>query len=214
MITRKVAAILSLSALSKNLENFPGTAELYPCDNVDKEYEECKSTTLTSYDAKHCEKIRKTKASCLERFMKDDLDQEDFCDDGGGIQSIHGEDIDEGYFGGCQALAKFGDCGESDDFLDESLDGDDHNKNSISALQESNFDTSAQRWEQHLKEYKESLQKKATAAGFDRPIDYLWHEREKDPLYCRISYEIYKKCLSENEKETCEYMRNNCPQFK
>ncbi|CAL5321997.1 unnamed protein product [Camellia sinensis] len=95
MITRKVAAILSLSALSKNLENFPGTAELYPCDNVDKEYEECKSTTLTSYDAKHCEKIRETKASCLERF--------------------------------------------------------------------------------------------------DRPIDYLWHEREKDPQYCRISYEIYKK---------------------
>lgn len=73
--------------------------------------------------------------------MKDDLDQEDFCDDGGGIQSIHGEDVDEGYFGGCQTLAKFGDYGESDDFLDESLDGDDHNKNSISALQESNFDT-------------------------------------------------------------------------
>ncbi|GMP21900.1 hypothetical protein CsSME_00000126 [Camellia sinensis var. sinensis] len=71
----------------------------------------------------------------------------------------------------------------------------------------------AQRWEQHLKEYKESLQKKATAAGFDRPIDYLWHEREKDPRYCRISYEMYKKCLS--EKETmCEFMRNNCPQFK
>ncbi|GMP21927.1 hypothetical protein CsSME_00000138 [Camellia sinensis var. sinensis] len=42
-------------------------------------------------------------------------------------------------------------------------------------------------------EYKESLQKKATAAGFDRPIDYLWHEREKDPQYCRISYEVYKK---------------------
>ncbi|XP_028060982.1 uncharacterized protein LOC114264535 isoform X7 [Camellia sinensis] len=131
-ITRKVAAILSLSALSKNLENFPGTAELYPCDNVDKEYEECNSTTPTSYDAKHCEKIRKMKASCLEQ-------------------------------------------------------------------------------------YKESLQKKATAAGFDRPIDYLWHEREKDPQYCRISYEMYKKCLSENEKEKetmCEFMRNNCPQFK
>ncbi|CAL5364949.1 unnamed protein product [Camellia sinensis] len=141
-ITRKVAAILSLSALSKNLENFPGTAELYPCDNVDKEYEECNSTTPTSYDAKHCEKIRKMKASCLER---------------------------------------------------------------------------AQRWEQHQEEYKESLQKKATAAGFDRPIDYLWHEREKDPQYCRISYEMYKKCLSENEKEKetmCEFMRNNCPQFK
>lgn len=76
-----------------------------------------------------------------EGFMKDDLDQEDFCDDGGGIQSIHGEDIDEGYFGGCQALTKFGDYGESDDFLDESLDGDDHNKDSISSLQESNFDT-------------------------------------------------------------------------
>lgn len=76
-----------------------------------------------------------------EGFMKDDLDQEDFCDDGGGIQSIHGEDIDEGYFGGCQTLAKFGDYGESDDFLDESLDGDDHNKDSISSLQESNFDT-------------------------------------------------------------------------
>ncbi|KAF5959333.1 hypothetical protein HYC85_000542 [Camellia sinensis] len=90
----------------------------------------CNSTTPTSYDAKHCEKIRKTKASCLEQ-------------------------------------------------------------------------------------YKESLQKKATAAGFDRPIDYLWHEREKDPQYCRISYEMYKKCLSENEKETmCEFMRNNCPQFK
>ncbi|GMP21887.1 hypothetical protein CsSME_00000125 [Camellia sinensis var. sinensis] len=102
--------------------------ELDPCDNVDKEYEECKSTTPTSYDAKHCEKIRKTKASCLEQ-------------------------------------------------------------------------------------YKESLQKKATAAGFDRPIDYLWHEREKDPQYCRISYEMYKKCLC--EKETmCEFMRNNCPQFK
>ncbi|KAL7205001.1 hypothetical protein ACSBR2_018012 [Camellia fascicularis] len=137
-ITRNVAVILSLSALSKNLTNFPGMAELDPCDNVDKEYEECKSTTPTSYDAKHCEKIRKTKASCLER---------------------------------------------------------------------------AQRWEQYLKEYKESLQKKATAAGFDRPIDYLWHEREKDPRYCRISYEMYKKCLS--EKETmCESMRNNCPQFK
>ncbi|XP_028060979.1 uncharacterized protein LOC114264535 isoform X5 [Camellia sinensis] len=131
-ITRNVAVILSLSALSKNLTNFPGMVELDPCDNVDKEYEECKSTTPTSYDAKHSEKIRKTKASCLEQ-------------------------------------------------------------------------------------YKESLQKKATAAGFDRPIDYLWHEREKDPQYCRISYEMYKKCLSENEKEKetmCEFMRNNCPQFK
>ncbi|GMP21888.1 hypothetical protein CsSME_00000125 [Camellia sinensis var. sinensis] len=42
-------------------------------------------------------------------------------------------------------------------------------------------------------EYEESLQKKATAAGFDRPIDYVWHEREKNPRYCRISYEKYKK---------------------
>ncbi|KAI8031879.1 hypothetical protein LOK49_LG01G00133 [Camellia lanceoleosa] len=58
-----------------------------------------------------------------EGFLKDDLDQEDFCDNGGGIQSIHREDIDE-----------------SDDFLDESLDGDDRNKDSISVLQESNFD--------------------------------------------------------------------------
>ncbi|GMP21897.1 hypothetical protein CsSME_00000125 [Camellia sinensis var. sinensis] len=102
--------------------------ELDPCDNVDKEYEECNSTTPTSYDAKRCEKIRKTKASCVEQ-------------------------------------------------------------------------------------YEESLQKKATAAGFDRPIDYVWHEREKNPRYCRISYEKYKKCL--REKDTiCEFMRNNCPQFK
>ncbi|KAI7980654.1 hypothetical protein LOK49_Contig123G00006 [Camellia lanceoleosa] len=56
-------------------------------------------------------------------FLKDDLDQEDFCDNGGGIQSIHREDIDE-----------------LDDFFDESLDGDDRNKDSISVLQESNFD--------------------------------------------------------------------------
>ncbi|GMP21893.1 hypothetical protein CsSME_00000125 [Camellia sinensis var. sinensis] len=137
-ITRNVAVILSLSALSKNLTNFPGMVELDPCDNVDKEYEECNSTTPTSYDAKRCEKIRKTKASCVER---------------------------------------------------------------------------AQRWEQRRKEYEESLQKKATAAGFDRPIDYVWHEREKNPRYCRISYEKYKKCL--REKDTiCEFMRNNCPQFK
>ncbi|KAI8028689.1 hypothetical protein LOK49_LG01G00111 [Camellia lanceoleosa] len=62
-------------------------------------------------------------------------------------------------------------------------------------------------------EHEESLQKKATAAGFDHPIDYLWHKREKDPRYCRISYEKYKKCL--REKETmCEFIRNNCPQFK
>ncbi|KAI8028686.1 hypothetical protein LOK49_LG01G00114 [Camellia lanceoleosa] len=76
-----------------------------------------------------------------EGFMKDDLDQEDFCVDGSGIQSIHGEDVDRGYFGGCHALAKFRDYGETDDFLDESLDGDDHNKDLISAMQESNFDT-------------------------------------------------------------------------
>ena len=42
-------------------------------------------------------------------------------------------------------------------------------------------------------EYEESLQKKATAAGFDRPIDYVRHKREKNPRYCRISYEKYKK---------------------
>ncbi|CAL5363137.1 unnamed protein product [Camellia sinensis] len=216
-ITRNVAVILSLSALSKNLTNFPGMVELDPCDNVDKEYEECNSTTPTSYDAKRCEKIRKTKASCVERnrqllnrkdgsslviwlvksckemlmvmhegFMKDDLDEEDFCDDGGGIQSILGEDVDEGYFGGCQTLAKFGDYGESDDFLDESLDGDDHNKDSISALVLKDGNNVE-------REYEESLQKKATAAGFDRPIDYVRHKREKNPRYCRISYEKYKK---------------------
>ena len=46
VVTRNVAVILSLSALSKNLTNFPGMVELDPCDNVDKEYEEVQFFTV------------------------------------------------------------------------------------------------------------------------------------------------------------------------
>ncbi|KAL7252485.1 hypothetical protein ACSBR1_007120 [Camellia fascicularis] len=64
--------------------------------------------------------------------------------------------------------------------------------------------SSVQSLDQILKEYEESLQKKATAAGFARPADYFGHELEKDPHYCRICYENYKKCLSE-KGTMCEF---------
>ncbi|KAL7228228.1 hypothetical protein ACSBR2_007020 [Camellia fascicularis] len=118
-IVKLTAAILGLSSLSKNLANF-----------------HCMSRTPTSYDAQHCEKIRKRMASCLESVRR--------------------------------------------------------------RVQRQN-----ERWE--------SLQKEATAAGFANIEDYINHKRDTDPRKCRIAYEKYKKCLSEDENNRfCQFYINNC----
>ncbi|CAL5362388.1 unnamed protein product [Camellia sinensis] len=74
---------------------------------------------------------------------------------------------------------------------------------------------SVQRRVQRQNERRESLQKEATAAGFACTEDYKNHKRDNDPRKCRIAYEKYKKCLSEDENNRfCQFYINNCPQFK
>ncbi|KAK4591471.1 hypothetical protein RGQ29_021608 [Quercus rubra] len=63
------------------------------------------------------------------------------------------------------------------------------------------------------REWEESEQRRATAAGFASMDEYHRHKQSKDPRMCQIAYENYKRCISEGYGG-CDGCRLDCPQFK
>ncbi|CAL5444998.1 unnamed protein product [Camellia sinensis] len=168
------------------------------------------SGTPTSYDAQHCEKIRRRMTSCLESVQRRVQRQNER------RESLQKEATAAGFA-----------CIE--DFKNHKRDTDPrkcriaYEKYKKCLSEDENNRFCVQRRVQRQNERRESLQKEATAAGFACTEDYKNHKRDTDPRKCRIAYEKYKKslirltsrCLSEDENNRfCQFYINNCPQFK
>lgn len=69
---------------------------------------------------------------------------------------------------------------------------------------------------QSQKEWAERTLRTANAAGFATLDEYIADHFEKDPVYCRSRFKRYNECIKENagDKAACDYLRNNCKEFK
>ncbi|KAH7839154.1 hypothetical protein Vadar_000514 [Vaccinium darrowii] len=66
---------------------------------------------------------------------------------------------------------------------------------------------------QRVKEWEEYFQRRAIREGFSGWEEYIARKDETDPTMCRLTYKLYKECLSENETY-CHLYRNKCPEFE
>ncbi|KAF7138631.1 hypothetical protein RHSIM_Rhsim07G0251500 [Rhododendron simsii] len=65
------------------------------------------------------------------------------------------------------------------------------------------------------KQWAESTQRRATAAGFATIDEYLRDKHSKDPAMCRIAFRLYNECIREDPTDkVCDVHRLNCRQFR